>query len=181
VAYLALDCSSPYLALALIEGRAAHTFCEEVGRDHARRLTGALDALFAEARRTPRDLAGVVVGVGPGSYTGLRVGVAAAQGISRSLGVPLRGESSLLAMAATALTDAAPRGVVALDARRGNVYAGVFTLTPEGPVLEGDLFKGARDALQERGLPYFENVPPDPGFLARRGALGANAALPIYL
>ena len=95
--------------------------------------------------------------------------------------LPLRGESSLLAMAATALTDAAPRGVVALDARRGNVYAGIFALSPEGPVLEGDLFKGARSALQELGLPYFENVPPDARFLARRAALGANAVVPLYL
>ena len=181
MAYLGLDCSSPYLALALVTGGAAHSSCEEVGRDHARRLTGALDALFAEARLSPRDLTGVAVGVGPGSYTGLRVGVAAAQGISQSLSLPLRGDSSLLAMAATALTRTAPRGVVALDARRGNAYAGIFALTPEGPVLEGELLKAARGALQELGLPYFENVPPDARYLARRAALGANAVVPIYL
>lgn len=202
VTYLGLDCSSPYLALALYQdGMAGQngvlaTFCEDVGRGHAGRITGALDALFADAGVAPGDLAGVTVGVGPGSYTGLRVGVAVAKGIARSLDIPLRGESSLLAMAATALAKTAPdktvigrivldesttRGVVALDARRGNVYAGVFRREADTFVQEGELLKAERSVWQARGLPYFENVAPDAAYLARCAALGANPVTPLYL
>ena len=134
MAYLGLDCSSPYLALALYDGGVLASFCEDVGRDHAKRITGALDTLFEQAGLTPGDLRGVSVGVGPGSYTGLRVGIATAQGLAR-------GE----------------------------------------PRLEGELVKGARAELSAKGIPYFENRPPDAGFLARRGVLGANAVTPIYL
>ena len=179
--YLGLDCSSPYLALALYQNGVLARFCEEVGRDHAGRITGALDVLFRQAGLTPREIAGVGVGVGPGSYTGLRVGVAAAKGIARSLDVPLRGESSLLALAATALSLQRPRGVVALDARRGNVYAGVFHWRPEGIVQEGELVKVQRETLQGKGLPYFEGVAPDAAYLARCAARGANTVTPLYL
>ena len=181
MAYLGVDCSSPYLALALYDSGVLASFCEEVGRDHAKRITGALDTLFGQAGLTPKKLRGVCVGVGPGSYTGLRVGVATAQGLARGLNVPLRGESTLLAMAAGVLSDAEPHAIVALDARRGNVYAGVFRFGAGEIEPQRELFKGARADLTARGLPYFENVPPDAGFLARRGALGANAVTPIYL
>ena len=181
MAYIGLDCSSPYLALALYRNGVLATFCEDVGRGHARRVTGALDALFAEVGLTPADVTGVTVGVGPGSYTGLRVGVAVAKGIARSLGVPLRGESSLLAMAATALNETEPRGVVALDARRGNVYAGVFRWEAGRLEQEGELIKAERSVWQGKGLPYFENVAPDAAYLARCAALGAGPAIPLYL
>lgn len=181
MAYLGVDCSSPYLALALYDGVVLASFCEDVGRDHAKRITGALDTLFAQAGLTPEDLLGVTVGVGPGSYTGLRVGVATAQGLARGLNLPLRGESTLSAMAAGVLSDAQPHAVVALDARRGNVYAGVFRFRAGEVRPQGGLVKGARAELSAKGIPYFENRPPDAGFLARRGALGANAVTPIYL
>lgn len=181
MAYLGVDCSSPYLALALYDSGVKASLCEDVGRDHAKRITGALDTLFEQAELTPADLTGVTVGVGPGSYTGLRVGVATAQGIARGLKLPLRGESTLLAMAAGVLSEAEPHAIVALDARRGNVYAGVFRWHEGEPRLEGELFKGARAELVARDLPYFETRPPDASFLARRGRLGANAVTPIYL
>jgi tRNA threonylcarbamoyladenosine biosynthesis protein TsaB len=181
VAYLGLDCSSPYLALALYHNGVTGAFCEDVGRGHARRVTGALDALFAEAGLTPKDVTGITVGVGPGSYTGLRVGVAVAKGIARSLNIPLRGESSLLAMAATALNETEARGVVALDARRGNVYAGVFRREADKVVQEGELVKAPRSVLQAEGLPYFEDVAPDAAYLARCAALGAGPVAPLYL
>lgn len=179
--HLGVDCSSPYLALALYDGDVVASVCEDVGRDHAKRITGALDTLFKQAGLTPRDLRGVSVGVGPGSYTGLRVGIATAQGLARGLNIPLRGESTLLAMAAGVLSDAEPHAIVALDARRGNVYAGVFRFEAGEVQSQGELFKGPRAELTAKGPPYFENVPPDAGFLARRGALGANAITPIYL
>lgn len=188
--YLGLDASSSYLALALWEAATMErpaagvlaSFCEEVERNHARRLPGALEGLFAQAGAVPRDLAGITVGLGPGSYTGLRVGVATAQGLARGLGVPLRGEASLTAMAATALNPAQREGLIALDARRGNVYAAVYRYTPETPVRRGEIVKAPRDALRAaKALPYFENVPPDAGYLARRSSLGPTLTSPLYL
>ena len=181
MAYLGVDCSSPYLALALYRGGVLASQSETVGRDHARRLPAALSALFAEAGLTPRDLRGVGVGVGPGSYTGLRVGVAAAKGIAQGLGVPLRGESTLAAMAAGVLSEAEPCGVVALDARRGNVYAGVFRWHPDELEREGELMKLGRDEAQALGFPYFEGAVPDASYLARRAEKSAKDVLPIYL
>lgn len=186
MATLGLDLSSPYLALGLVHNGVATRWCENVRRDHAARVTSALDELLSHAGLTPKDLTGVTVGVGPGSYTGLRVGVAVAKGVARSLNIPLRGENTLLALAATALgtaerSETEPRGVVALDARRGNVYAGVFRLEGDFIVQEGELVKAAREALQSRGLPYFEDIRPDAAYLARCAALGANAVTPLYL
>jgi tRNA threonylcarbamoyladenosine biosynthesis protein TsaB len=181
--YLGLDSSSPHLALALWSDEVLASFCEEVGRDHAQRVTSELDALFARAGVRPQDLAGITVGTGPGSYTGLRVGIAVAKGLARGLGVPLRGEPSLAVMAAGKLSAAQLKGVFALDARRGNVYAGVYRWTPEGVALEGEIIKAAKDTLLERhaNLPYFENLPPDAAYLARRAALGGNEVRPLYL
>lgn len=179
--FLGVDCSSPQLALALYRGGVLASISEDVGRDHARRLPDALTALFARAGLTPTDLHGVGVGVGPGSYTGLRVGVAAAQGIARALGTVLHGESTLAAMAAGVLGESTPRGVVALDARRGNVYAGVFRLQAGELVQEGELKKLERISAQRLGLPYFEGVAPDAGYLARCAQKGANAVSPLYL
>lgn len=182
--YLGIDSSSRYLALALWsrEGVLAR-FCEEAGRDHAARVGGALEALLEQANVRRSALAGIGVGTGPGSYTGLRVGVAVAQGLAQGLGVALRGESSFGAMAAAQLTRTNPKGVVALDARRGNVYAGVFERVGE-TFCCNRLEKVARETLQARypDLPYFENVPPDAAYLAQRVAeAGAGDVAPLYL
>ena len=196
MAYLGLDCSTPYLALALYENGLLASSCETVGRDHAARLPTSLSALLKEAELTPAHLGGVGVGVGPGSYTGLRVGVAAAKGIAQGLGIPLHGESTLAAMAAGVLTEQT-RVVVALDARRGNVYAGFFSWQAGRLVQEGKLTKlertAAQNLAQSLDVPYFEGVPPAAGYLAqragqrakqyaKRGAeTGTNTVSPIYL
>lgn len=180
--YLGIDSASPYLALALwSQGGVLASFCEEVGRDHAKRIGTELETLFARAEVSRADLGGVCVGVGPGSYTGLKVAVAVAKGITQALGITLRGESSLAAMAAAALTKSVPKGVIALDARRGNVYAGVFERTQAG-LLYGDIEKVSRTDLQARypDLPYFENSVPDAAYLARRAAEGPKDAAPLY-
>ena len=193
MAYLGVDCSTPYLALALYGDGLLASSCETVGRDHAARLPTSLSALLQEAELTPAHLQGIGVGVGPGSYTGLRVGVAAAKGIAQSLGVPVRGESTLAAIAAGVLSAHEPRGVVALDARRDNVYAGVFGWQAGKLVQEGELKKlertAAQNLAQNSGLPYFEGVPPAAAYLAQcaeQGAnqgteAGANTVSPIYL
>jgi len=63
-------------------------------------LLAAVDALLGEARVAPSDLSGIVVGTGPGSFTGTRIGLAAARGLALSLGIEVAGVSTLDALAA---------------------------------------------------------------------------------
>lgn len=99
---------------------------------HSERMLPALAWLLATLGFSPRDLAAVAVSRGPGSFTGLRAGIAAAKGLAFSLGVPLYGIPTLEALAANAPPGA---GTVcaALNARRGEVFRGLFHRGPAGP------------------------------------------------
>ena len=183
--YLGIDTATPFLALALWspgQGVLAG-FEERLGRDHAERLLGELENLLGKAGVSKRQLAGVGVGLGPGSYTGLRVGVAAARGLARGLGVPLGGGGTLQAVAAKTLA-AGETGVCALDARRGNVYGGVFRRQGEDVTTLVSAGKWERAALRasQPDLPYFEDAAPDAGYLAKLIFTGAARAVePVYL
>lgn len=129
---MAIDCSTSVLALALVRqvrlspgGLAYRTLAssaEDVGRQHAALLTVHLAELFKRAGAQRSGVGRIHVGIGPGSYTGVRVAVAAAKGLARAWGVEVLGVYSLLAQAG----DSLPVGgkvVITRDARRGNVYA----------------------------------------------------------
>ncbi len=121
---LGLDCATPHLALAVVDPTTGTLAAasDDVGRAHAALVLEALDELLAACGARPGDFAALGVGVGPGSYTGVRVGVATALGIARAWGVPCVGASSLTALPGT-LAPPATRVVALSDARRGNVYA----------------------------------------------------------
>lgn len=87
-----------------------------------------IDEVCRRAGVAPRELAAVAVGAGPGSFTGLRIGMATAKGIAFAAGCPLWLTSSLHALAAEAVPTPgpAPLLVAALDARRGEVYCGFY-------------------------------------------------------
>jgi len=139
-----------------------------VERDHTRRILSELEGLFATANAEKRALQGIGVGLGPGSYTGLRVGHATAQGLARGLGISFGGLSSLEATAANVLAEG-ETGIVALDARRGNVYAGLYEKISGTVNMVEEGKKVARDALRAAhpDLPYFEDEAPDASYLAR--------------
>ena len=90
-------------------------------RAHASDLVPTLDALVRELGARPADLTAVYVGTGPGSYTGLRVGVATAQGLALGTGARLVGVPSLELVAWDVLAEGAS-GAFVLDARQGEVY-----------------------------------------------------------
>ena len=83
----------------------------------ARRLLEDVDALLAGSGAAPGDLEALVVGTGPGSFTGTRIGLAVARGLGLGLGIPAAGVSTLDALASAA-DDAYP----VVDARRGEVF-----------------------------------------------------------
>jgi tRNA threonylcarbamoyladenosine biosynthesis protein TsaB len=123
---LALDSSTDVGSAAVGDatGVLAETVLRVVG-GHSAALLPAVDQVLRAAGLRPADLAGVVVGGGPGSFTGLRIAAATAKGIVQGLGVPLYAYSGLLAAAVSGW--GADGEVCALfDARRRDVYAACY-------------------------------------------------------
>ncbi|MCY3002189.1 MAG: tRNA (adenosine(37)-N6)-threonylcarbamoyltransferase complex dimerization subunit type 1 TsaB [Planctomycetota bacterium] len=119
--FVALETSSRSPQIAVRRG--ATTLCRslESARAHASDLVPTLARLVEELGGRPTDLAAIVVGLGPGSYTGLRVGAATGIGLARGSGAVLLGVPSLEALALGALQPGEV-GQVLLDARSGELY-----------------------------------------------------------
>ena len=135
---LSIDTSTDQLACSVV--RIGDDGVEELAsRDHPCRrhaneqLADSALAALAEAGLSMADLDAVVVGRGPGSFTGVRIGVACAKGVACALGRPLHGGSTLDAVAWRAW-EAGVRGLVGVvdDAMRGEVYPGVYRVDDEG-------------------------------------------------
>ncbi|KUL33442.1 tRNA threonylcarbamoyladenosine biosynthesis protein TsaB [Streptomyces sp. NRRL F-4489] len=118
---LALDTATPAVTAALHDGTRVLAAAGEVdARRHGELLLPAVDRVLAEAGRKLADVTGIVAGVGPGPYTGLRVGLVTATTFGAALDVPVHGLCSLDGLAyASGLTEPF---VVATDARRKEVY-----------------------------------------------------------
>jgi tRNA threonylcarbamoyladenosine biosynthesis protein TsaB len=104
------------------------------GGGHGTRLPGALQHLLVACDRRLPDVDGYAVGIGPGSFTGLRIGLATWKGLAYANQRPIAGASSLAAMALEA-AEGAPEGtllVPLLDARKGEVYAGFYAAVAGG-------------------------------------------------
>lgn len=138
---LGIDTSTPQAAIALLDGDA--TVAEArlaVRRGEAERLLPGIDRLLDDARLTLADLGGIGVAIGPGSFTGLRIGLATVKGLALGTGLPVAGVGSLDALAWQ--VPWAPLTVVPLlDARRGEVYGARFE-----PDRSGQLARRTEDA-----------------------------------
>jgi len=123
---LAIDTSSPTGSVAAARGISVLAEARlDSGRRHGRDLVPAVERLLAEVGWRPSDLDAVAVGVGPGSYTGLRVGLTCARTLAFACDARLLGIGSLNALALNAPDDA-PHVVTAVDAQRGNLYVAEF-------------------------------------------------------
>ena len=134
---------------------------------HARELMPAVDRVMREAGIGFGDLDALAVGIGPGGFTGLRIGIATAHGIAQSAGVPLHPVLSLDALAA-GMREAGPGAAGALlpliDAKRGEVYGlasgeafvgpidEAIARAPEGALAAGDGSIRFREALESAGV-----------------------------
>jgi tRNA threonylcarbamoyl adenosine modification protein YeaZ len=185
VLILAFDTATDIATSALVDGG---SLLGE-GRGRPQQLLAEVDRLLADAGVAPGDLTGIVVGTGPGSFTGTRIGLAVARGLALSLEIPAAGVSTL-----DALTAAAPAAFPVVDARRREVFVpGPLAVSPEdavfpsGALCVGDGARRYRAVLEERGA----DVPPDDSELhVPRASLHASlardfgpvdAVLPVYV
>jgi tRNA threonylcarbamoyladenosine biosynthesis protein TsaB len=131
---LAIDTATPAASVALSEDRRVVATAMRVDRrGHAAFIVSAVDFCFDQAGWVPTDIDAVVVDVGPGLYTGIRVGVATAQGLAGAIGVPVVPVCSLDAMAYRAATG--HRHIWSLvDVRRGEIAAAAYRPLPGGVV-----------------------------------------------
>jgi tRNA threonylcarbamoyl adenosine modification protein YeaZ len=131
VLLLGLDTATPAVTVALHDG--GQPLAQLVTVDahrHAELLTPAIAKAIADGGAAPRDLTGIVVGVGPGPYTGLRVGLVTARVLGSALGIPVYGVCTLDVIAADVVSGGhdgeagRPAGdfLVATDARRRELY-----------------------------------------------------------
>jgi len=128
---LALETSTRSPSLALESGGSFLERALSAERPHASDLLPALAELLGELGASPRDLGAVFVGTGPGSYTGLRVGIATALGLARGAGAALFGVPSGETLAWAELEPGEEAAIV-LDARGGELYFARYGRTPEG-------------------------------------------------
>lgn len=154
---LAADTATAYNTVALVDdsGLLAETVVR-AGRRHSERLVATVDWVLAEAGCALKDVQLLAISIGPGSFTGLRVGASAWKGLALGANLPLIGVPTLAAMTrVTSFSD----GVVVplLDARMSEVFGAVF-----------DFAAGRRSQLiEDRVCPVdsiLDNVPPGAAF-----------------
>lgn len=135
---LAIDTAGVDCAAAVFDshtGKILGRVSETIGRGHAERLMAMIDEALAQARLSLTDLNRIGVTVGPGSFTGIRVGVAAARGLALALGMECVGVSTLEVLAQTASEPDKPI-LAAINAHRDEVYAQSFQAgTPQAEPL----------------------------------------------
>ena len=173
---LAIDTAAPRLQLAVFrDGDSVTTLVEDMATGQAERLFPALDELLARADAAYADLTRIAVTTGPGSFTGLRIGLSAARGLGLALNVPVLGIPSLLALSLVARCDAI---AVLLDARRDEAYFQAFS-GPAIPIGEPALLP--MDEARRRvpqGAEVFTSPFVDVAALARFAATADPARYP---
>jgi tRNA threonylcarbamoyladenosine biosynthesis protein TsaB len=145
---LAIDTAAPRLQLALLGADGAlDTSVDDLAQGHAELLFPRLAALLERNGMTYADLDRIVVTTGPGSFTGLRIGLSAARGLGLALAIPVIGVPTLQALSLLGPPDTP--FVVLIDARRDEMYRRDF-LGPMRPLGEEDEILPAEQAF--RGL-----------------------------
>jgi len=150
VRLLAVETSTLAGGVALLDGDRLRGECVlDVTATHSERLMPAIDRMLTEAGWAPESLEALAVAVGPGSFTGLRIGLAAVKGLAIALGLPIAAVPTLDAMAA-ALPFAALPVCPVLDARKGEVYACLYRWDAGAMRREWDYIALAPEALAAR-------------------------------
>lgn len=170
---LAVDTATEASSVALLSGEELISRYAEGGLSHAQQILGMVEAVLAEAQVSLSMLDGIAASIGPGSFTGVRISVAVAQGLAFGAGLRIAPVSTLEALAFQAMRRGAAHALACLDARMGEVYWGCFA---------ADLARGVAASCPASVGPPDSVVLPVPG--PHRGigrgftAYPALAALP---
>ena len=134
---LAIETATSSCSVALSVGDLMFERSEIGNNIHSQKLLSMIEAILSESQINVSDLNAVAVGQGPGSFTGLRIGIGVAQGIAYGVNCKMLGISSLAALAQQALD----KGYViaGIDARMNEVYWGAYKVSPTGVKLIGGL------------------------------------------
>jgi tRNA threonylcarbamoyladenosine biosynthesis protein TsaB len=149
---LGIETATTVCGAALVrDGNIVRESLLDAGRVHAEKLMGQIETVLGPDGMV--SLSGVAVSIGPGSFTGLRIGVSVAKGIAFAGSLPLAAVPTLEALALHAAEadhmDAGTRLLAALDARRDEVYCQLFEVTESGPVPLWDARDMTLGALME--------------------------------
>jgi len=208
---LAIDTSCAAASVAIVESGRVEPLAAEsrpMARGHAEAIAPMVEAAMSQVEGGLATIDRIAVTIGPGSFTGIRVGLALAKAMGLALGVPVLGVSTLAALAAPLLSDPRP-GVIAaaIDARHGSIYFQLFEPSgrPLGPPRCDSLREcvrgiGAGPALlaggaaallateaHRSGLPYDLGNARDAPDIIAVGRMGlaldpaANPARPLYV
>ncbi|MBB31365.1 MAG: tRNA (adenosine(37)-N6)-threonylcarbamoyltransferase complex dimerization subunit type 1 TsaB [Gemmatimonadetes bacterium] len=159
---LGIETSTSVCCIGIAENRTiVADHCLNEGSQHAERLISMVEQALSATGLGFDALAGIAVGSGPGSFTGLRIGMATAKGLCLATGLPLLTIPTLEAIAFPHLENRVPVCAL-LDARRDQVYAGVYSLVDQVP----------RPLMADAALPLDELIPllPKPVMFAGQGA-----------
>ena len=183
---LAIDTASSVSSVAVAsEGKLQAEVTVEAGRTHSETLLSHIEGALSFAGGERSALTGVAVSIGPGSFTGLRIGLATAKAIAYGLGIPLVGVSTLAALAlAVPVPDV--HTLALMDAQKGNAYAGLYEgragRWPAGRPGRGAPLAAALAAAADRGKPVLLTGELAVKKRARLGNLPDNVTLaPAHL
>lgn len=124
---LAFDTATPHVTVALHDGDAVvASFESEEAMRHGEMLAPGIEQVLADAGARTTDLTAIAVGVGPGPFTGLRVGLVTARTLAYAMDIPVHGVCSLDILAAAAIDAGLEEFVVATDARRKEIYLATY-------------------------------------------------------
>ena len=129
---LAIDCAASLCAACVYDGTARHEMgraVRDLGKGHAEHLMAVIAEALEQSGKAYADLSGIAVSIGPGSFTGIRVGVSAARGLALALKVPAIGIDCLEALAAGVALDRGDPArpvMAALPAGDGHAFIGIY-------------------------------------------------------
>jgi len=188
---LVLDSATARTVCGVVLAGQELAFASAEGGHAAQRALVLVDEVLARAGCEARDVGQIVVGCGPGSFTGLRIGIASARGLALALAVPCCGVSSLAALAA-----GAPGAMALIDARRGELFAldsdgapaveqpeGVAARLAPGVMCVGDGAQRYRGLLEDAGAVVPDDLDPRhaPAAVALAGLAANGAPEPVYV
>lgn len=197
---LAFDSALAGCTVAVLNGGEVHARTLETQREQAAKLMPMIQEVMAEAKVTFADLGLIVTTVGPGSFTGLRIGLSAARALGLALSLPVQGMDTFEIVARGVVPENAPCLVI-LETKRTDFYVQAFDAEKnpigEAACLEEDVLRSliagndyilCGDGLVRLGLEGRSIVLPDPEVLARAGLARfldngqkADKPEPVYL